>query len=73
MLWESDENTRDRFPGPRGEVWSPRTVLAISLRCLPGDSLGRKTARLQRDLVFVLDTTLDDCNPSYMAHAHGVP
>ena len=43
-----------------GEVWSLCTVLAIMLNvAYPAILLGAKTARLQRDLVFVLDTTLD--------------
>ena len=43
-----------------GGVWSVCTVLAIMVNvAYPAILLGAKTARLQRDLVFIFDTTLD--------------
>jgi hypothetical protein len=48
------------FKHRSGEVWSVSTVLAIMINvAYPAIFLGAKTARLQRDLVFIFDTTLD--------------
>lgn len=43
-----------------GQAWSLTVVLALMINvAYPAILLGAKTSRLQRDLVFVLDTTLD--------------
>ena len=42
-----------------GDVSSVCTVLAIMVNAYPAILLGAKGARLQRDLVFIFDTTLD--------------